>query len=84
MALLKAIPTEFGFDAAYHHITTVQWTKPNSVNIIVFGFKDKISRDAGDKALMSKEIPAILDDNTLENCYDYLKSLPLFEDSQDV
>lgn len=57
MALSLPVPTEFGIDATYHRIATVQanWAD-GGCSILLYSYIDQASRAAGAKPLGSVQI----------------------------
>lgn len=91
MALCKEIRQEDGVTTKYHRILYLMQTVNRQNSIAVLSYVDDMSRtDEKDNITaqpyqksITYEVP--YDENmTIETAYEYLKSLPQFEDAEDV
>lgn len=98
MALKKKIRIPNGLELEYHRIALLSIDVNNRITILRHSYLNKEARDY-EKAYSNGEITGeptfpyvdatymymeYLDDANVEKAYEYLKTLPLFEDAIDV
>lgn len=90
MALLKTIKQADGVITNYHRILFLQTTVNRQNSIAVLSYVDEESRSNENledsrpyKSAITYEI-AYDETMTIESAYNYLKTLPAFEDAEDV
>lgn len=91
MALYKAIKQSDGVTASYHRILYMTQTVNRQNSIVVLSYVDgdarAIERDSIETQPYSKSktYETSYDENmTIVSAYEYLKTLPQFEDAEDV
>jgi hypothetical protein len=89
MALLKAIPTDYGIDASYWNIGAVQEDfKGKGTEITFYGYASKEARDAGKQPLSAGKVQIAGDDYVAGAdravLYSIIKQKPEFEGAEDA
>lgn len=90
MALLKSIRQNDGVVTNYHRVLFVQITTNRQNSIAVLSYTDETARadeDSGDYQPYKKSVTYETDyspDMTIENAYEYLKTLEVFEGATDI
>ena len=89
MALNKEIKQDDGITTNYHRILFVQSTINSHISIAVLSYVDESSRmsEAASNTPYTKTITYEKDyeeNMTIENAYNYLKTLPEFEEATDI
>lgn len=89
MALKKTIKQDNGIVTNYHRILFIQSTINSHVSIAVLSYMDEISRqgetaDANPYKVSITYEKDYEENMTIENAYQYLKSLSDFEGAEDV
>lgn len=89
MALQKAIASEYGFDATYWKVRSIQIYYEDGgilVDVVLLGFLDKDARTAGKKSFMTaqKRIEGMASDFTRADLYAEIKKIEDFVGSTDV
>jgi len=83
MALTKSIPTIYGIkiEDAYHRVEGIKLDSKTSISFTVSSYADKTKQ-----AISSQPYSCEYDldgDNPITQAYDFLKTLPEFESSED-
>ena len=89
MALLKNITQEDGVTTNYHRILLTQSVINNHTSISVLSYVTQTSRQSESIGSTPYKVcntyeTEYIENLTIENAYDYLKTLPQFEGAQDV
>ena len=89
MALFKPVKQSNGLVLNYHKIVYVKLWTNSHISIAVYSYVDKNMREEesanNDIYKVSKTYELPYDENfTVESAYEYLKTLPDFEGSEDV
>lgn len=89
MALFKPIKQENGIVTNYHRIMFVESWANSHISIAVLSYIDKDMRDEETENSEIYKISKTYETNYVENmtvdkAYEYLKSLPEFEGSEDI
>ena len=89
MALLKAIPTDYGIDASYWSIGAVQEDfKGRGTEVTFYGYASKEARDAGKQPLSAGKVQIAGDDYVAgadrAMLYAIIKQKPEFEGAEDA
>ena len=89
MALSKPITQDDGVVTSYHRILRLESVINSHISIVVLSYIDQESRQKETnsyspyKSAITYETDYV-ENMTIENAYNYLKSLPAFEDSEDI
>lgn len=74
----------YGYNFEYWMITNRSYNKENDkTNIVISLYKDKSARDNDIFCAVESYQYDIIGDNSTEQCYNYLKTQPDFEDAED-
>jgi hypothetical protein len=89
MALLKSIRQTDGVVTNYHRILFTQSTINSHNSIVVASYVDKEARNMELSEIRPYKITKTyekhyVENMTVEDAYDYLKTLPQFEDAEDI
>lgn len=89
MALYKPIRQDDGVTTSYHRILFIQSTINKVTSIAVLSYVDEESRRSESPELRPYKVSVTYekpyDENmTVESAYEYLKTLPAFEDAEDI
>ena len=88
MAIQKNLSTEFGVDAVYHNIGTLQTNWPEqSIVAVVHSFANEEARRNGARPLKVTSVQLVISDNADPDrgaVYAALKTLPEWQGVQDV
>lgn len=89
MALLKSIKQTDGVVTNYHRILFTQSTINSHDSIVVVSYVDKEARDLESSESRPYKVCVTyekdyVENMTIEDAYDYLKTLPQFEDATDI
>lgn len=89
MALLKAVPTDFGIDAEYWNIGAVQEDfKGKGTEVTFYGYASKEARDAGKQPLSAGKVQIAGDEYIAgadrQALYAIIKLKPEFEGAEDA
>ena len=90
MALLKSIKQDDGLTTTYHRVLFVQITTNRQNSIAVLSYIDEASRmdeEVGEYRPYKKSVTYETDytpDMTIEDAYEYLKTLEVFEGATDI
>lgn len=89
MALKKEIKQNDGVVTGYHRILFVQKTINSHDSIAVLSYVDKESRDKEEQGERPYKVSITFEKEydegmTIEGAYEYLKTLPEFEGSEDI
>jgi hypothetical protein len=89
MALLKAIPTEFGVEAVYWNIGAVQEDfKGKGTEVTFYGYASKEARDSGGQPLSAGKVQIAGDEYVAgadrAALYAVIKQKPEFANAQDI
>ena len=80
MALSKSIKQDNGISLSYHRILFVHSAINTHISIAVISYVDEESRENEYTATVTYELP-YKENMTIEEAYDYLKTLPAFADA---
>ena len=91
MAIYKSIRQDDGVTTSYHRILYVTKTVNRQNSIAVLSYVDEMARNDEKGSVLSQPYSKAVtyettyDDNmTIANAYAYLKTLPIFENAEDV
>ena len=91
MAIYKSIRQDDGVTTSYHRILYVTKTVNRQNSIAVISYVDEMARNDEKESVLSQPYSKAVtyetayDDNmTIANAYAYLKTLPNFENAEDV
>ena len=90
MALKKDIEQINGIITSYHRIYSIENIVNQSLNIIVFSYLDNNAREKEENGnnqiyKQTKSYTTQYEETlTVEDAYEYLKTLPEFEDAEDI
>jgi hypothetical protein len=89
MALIKAIPTDYGIDASYWNIGAVQEDfKGKGTEVTFYGYASKEARDAGKQPLSAGKVQISGDEYVAgadrQVLYAIIKQKPEFEGATDA
>ena len=91
MAIYKSIRQDDGVTTSYHRILYVTKTVNRQNSIAVLSYVDEMARNDEKESVLSQPYSKAVtyetayDDNmTIANAYAYLKTLPNFENAEDV
>ena len=91
MALKKTIKQRDGVTTSYHRIMFLQQTINRQNSIAVLSYVDEEAREAEKRSILEQPYKvsttyetAYDEEMTIEKAYEYLKTLPEFEDAEDV
>lgn len=89
MALIKAIPTEFGIDATYWNIGAVQEDfKGQGTEVTIYGYASQAARDAGKQPLSAGKFtvagPEYVAGADRAALYQIIKQRPEFAGAEDA
>ena len=91
MALYKEIRQDDGVATSYHRILFITKTVNRQNSIAVLSYVDDVARSDEQSSVLSQPYTKSItyetdyaDDMTVENAYQYLKTLPRFEGAEDI
>ena len=89
MALKKDITQENGVTTSYHRILLIQSVINSNTSIAVLSYVSQESREAENSETPPYKVSATysseyIENMTVEDAYNYLKTLPEFEGAEDI